>query len=147
MQIRRVQAGGEVKHATQRDNNPERLARRDSSALKAIINIGERWGLTHAQLSNLLGAPERTVFTWKAAAAGAGLGSPLARDTVERVSYVLGIWKALVILFPDDAVRLHWLNAPNTAGTFGGHPPLARLLAGNVGDLYTVRTYLDGVRG
>ncbi len=147
MRIRKVEAGGEVRRAAQRNNNPERIARRDSSALKAVINIGERWSLTHAQLSNLLGAPERTVFTWKAAATGAGLGSPLARDTVERMSYVLGIWKALVILFPDDAVRQHWLTAPNTAGTFGGQPPMTRLLAGNVGDLYAVRTYLDGARG
>jgi hypothetical protein len=147
MQIRRVQADREVRRAAQHDNDPERLARRDTSALKAVINIAERWDLTHAQLSKLLGAPERTVFTWKAAAAGPGLGSPLARDTVERMSYVLGIWKALVILFADETVRQHWLNAPNTAGTFGGQPPLARILAGNVGDLYAVRTYLDGVRG
>lgn len=147
MRIRRVQAGGEARPAAPRDNSPARLARRDSSALKTVIKISERWGLTHAQLSNLLGAPERTVFTWKAAAADAGLASPMARDTVERMSYVLGIWKALVILFPDDALRRHWLNAPNTAGTFGGQPPVTRLLAGNVGDLYAVRKYLDGARG
>lgn len=133
--------------AAQRNNDPARLARRDSSALRAVINIGERWALTHSQLSSLLGAPERTVFTWKAAAMGTGLGSPLARDTVERMSYVLGIWKALVLLFPDEVARRHWLSAPNTAGTFGGQPPITRLLAGNVGDLYSVRAYLDGARG
>ena len=63
------------------------------------------------------------------------------------MSYLLGIWKALTLLFPEPANRLHWLRANNTSATFGGRPPLERLLAGNVGDLYAVRSYLDGWRG
>jgi len=76
----------------------------------------------------------------------AGEGLNLSADTVERLSYLLGIWKALGILLPTPANRLLWLRNANTDAPFNGQAPLARLLAGQVADLYVVRHYLDGAR-
>ena len=84
----------------------------------------------------------RPIFLWKKGGPG-----QLDRDTLERVSYVLGIYKALQILLPDAAAADAWVRKPNTAPLFGGKPALQRMLSGNVADLYVVRQYLDAWRG
>ena len=112
-------------------------------ALRAFFRIAARWGLNTAQQRLLLGnPPSSTFFKWKKDAAAA-----LPRDVLERISYVLGIYKALQILLPDAERADGWVHAPNDAPLFGGKPALSRMLAGNVGDLYAVRAYLDAERG
>ena len=71
----------------------------------------------------------------------------LPRDTLERLSNLLGIYKSLQILLPDAAAADAWVRQPNSAAPFGGRSALQRMLAGNVSDLHLVRRYLDGVRG
>jgi hypothetical protein len=71
----------------------------------------------------------------------------LSRDTLERISYILGIYKALQILLPDAAAADAWIKKPNSATPFGGRSALERMLSGNVSDLYAVRQYLDAMRG
>jgi hypothetical protein len=71
----------------------------------------------------------------------------LPRDTLERLSNLLGIYKSLQILLPDAAAADAWVRQPNSAAPFGGRSALERMLAGNVSDLNLVRRYLDGVRG
>jgi hypothetical protein len=66
---------------------------------------------------------------------------------LERISYVLGIYKALQILLPDPARADAWVRASNGAPLFAGRSALERMLAGNVSDLYAVRSYLDAERG
>ena len=66
---------------------------------------------------------------------------------LERISYVLGIHKALEILFPDPVRADAWVRRPNDAPLFGGRSALERMLGGNVSDLYVVRQYLDAQRG
>jgi Protein of unknown function (DUF2384) len=62
-----------------------------------------------------------------------------------RISYVLGIFKALEIVYrqAEDADR--WVRQPNLA--FGGQSALERMLAGQITDLAAVRDYLESVRG
>jgi hypothetical protein len=92
----------------------------------------------------LLGQPPRsTFFAWRKQPEKAAL----SRDTLERLSNVLGIYKSLQILLPDDSAADGWVRKPNAAGPFGGRSALDRMLAGNVSDLNFVRRYLDGVRG
>ena len=92
----------------------------------------------------LLGAPGRsTFFKWKAAPESADL----KRDTLERLSYLLGIYKALQILLPAPTAADAWVKKPNTAPLFGGKSALDRMLGGNIGDLLAVRQYLDARRG
>ncbi len=111
--------------------------------LRAFFKLAERWSLKVAEQRRLLGdPPESTFYKWKRERDGA-----LSRDTLERISYLLGIYKALAILFPQPDRADAWLRKPNTAPTFGGKSALERMLSGNVADLFTVRQYLDAQRG
>ncbi len=57
------------------------------------------------------GSPSRSTFySWKK-----GAGGNLSRDAFERVSYVIGIYKALQILFADKAQADAWVSKPNAA--------------------------------
>lgn len=112
-------------------------------ALRAYFELAERWNLRAADQRKLLGdPPESTFYKWKRERDGA-----LSRDTLERISYLLGIWKSLQILFPDPTQADAWLHKPNVATLFGGQSALERMLSGNVSDLYVVRQYLDAQRG
>ncbi|MGL1287728.1 MbcA/ParS/Xre antitoxin family protein, partial [Vibrio parahaemolyticus] len=68
-------------------------------------------------------------------------------DVLERISLVLGIVKALRLLFASDEAGKRWLRAANTDAPFGGHSPLEHMLRGSIADLYAVRRYLDAWRG
>lgn len=124
---------------------PKPSAREISAAgLRAFFNIARDWGLNTDEQMVLLGSPGRsTFFKWKAAPESADL----KRDTLERLSYLLGIYKALQILLPDAAAADAWVKKPNTAPGFGGKRALDRMLGGNVADLVAVRQYLDAQRG
>lgn len=112
-------------------------------ALRAFFNMAERWNLRISEQRRLLGEPpESTFYKWKRHQDGA-----LGRDTLERISYLLGIYKALQILFPNHEQADAWLHKPNRSPLFGGQSALDRMLSGNVADLYVVRQYLDAQRG
>ena len=112
-------------------------------ALRSFFNIAAAWNLSAAQQRRLLGnPPSSTFFKWKRERSGS-----LPRDVLERISYVLGIYKALQILFPDPARADEWIHRPNSAPLFQARSALQRMLSGNVGDLYAVRQYLDAERG
>ena len=112
-------------------------------ALRSFFRLAEAWQLRVAEQRRLLGdPPESTFYKWKREQDGAP-----GRDVVERISYLLGIFKALQILFPDPAQADAWLRRPNQAALFGGHSALERMLSGNVADLFVVRQYLDAQRG
>jgi hypothetical protein len=112
-------------------------------ALRTFFRIAEAWQLKPEEARRLLGEPPRsTFFLWKRTGDGR-----LTRDTLERVSYVLGIYKALQILLPVEDAADNWIRRPNSAPLFGGKPALERMLSGNVADLYVVRQYLDAQRG
>ena len=123
------------------DISPERMA---AAGLRAFVRIAEAWGLSVDEQLALLGQPPRsTFFSWRKHPDKASL----SRDTLERLSNILGIYKSLQILLPDAAAADSWVRKPNTAPPFGGSSALARMLAGNVSDLNLVRRSLDGVRG
>jgi Protein of unknown function (DUF2384) len=123
------------------DVSSERMA---AAGLRAFVRIAEAWGLSVDEQLALLGQPPRsTYFAWRKQPDKASL----PRDTLERLSNLLGIYKSLQILLPDAAAADTWVRKPNAAAPFGGRSALDRMLAGNVGDLNLVRRYLDGVRG
>lgn len=120
-------------------------SRRDLAgpALRAFFNIARKWDLSADQERRLLGSPGRsTYFRWKKLHGGA-----VPHDVIERISYILGIYKALHILFPDEAQADGWVKRPNDGPVFGGRSALDRMLGGHVADLYAVRQYLDAQRG
>jgi hypothetical protein len=115
---------------------------KNAVALKAFFGITEKWGLSSEQECILLGAPKATFYRWKKQKDG-----PLHRDTLERISYVLGIYKALRILLPSETAANQWIHKPNSAPLFGGKTALEKLMIGRVIDLADVRRYLDAERG
>ncbi|MFC3607217.1 MbcA/ParS/Xre antitoxin family protein [Stutzerimonas tarimensis] len=113
-------------------------------ALKFFFNVTDKWGCTPAQQRVLLGSVGTTTYhKYKRL-------EPvrLPHDTLERVSYVMGIHKALSIIFsnhPESAWG--WIKRPNAAAPFNGRSALDYMLAGRVVDLADVRRYLDAQRG
>ena len=71
----------------------------------------------------------------------------LSQDTLERLSYIFGIYAALQVLLPRPEAADAWIRKPNATPLFGGSSALARMLSGQVADLYVVRQYLDAQRG
>lgn len=114
-----------------------------SAALTAFFNITAAWRLGAEEERVLLGSPPRsTFFKWKSERA-----ARVSADTLERISYVMGIYKALHILLPTQEVADAWVKKPNSAHGFSGKSALERMLAGRVVDLADVRRYLDAQRG
>lgn len=121
--------------------SPQQMA---AAGLRAFARIAQAWQLSVDEQLVLLGQPGRsTYFAWRKHPEQAHL----SRDTLERLSNLLGIWKALQILLPEAAAADAWVRRPNAAPIFGGRSALQHMLGGNVADLNLVRRYLDGVRG
>lgn len=110
-------------------------------ALRTFFRIAEAWSLQEQEQMRLLGLESRSTFqSWKRGAVAA-----IPKDALERISYVLGIYKGLHILLPKTADQ--WVRKPNSARIFGGRSALDRMTSGNVADLYVVRQYVDAQRG
>ncbi|AMG72421.1 MULTISPECIES: antitoxin Xre-like helix-turn-helix domain-containing protein [Sphingopyxis] len=110
-------------------------------ALRTFFNIAEAWKLSESEQMAVLGLDSRsTLHNWKR-----GEVAALSKDALERISYVMGIYKGLQILVPQTADE--WVRKPNKAKSFAGKSALDRMVSGNVSDLYVVRQYIDGQRG
>src|SRR3954454_25001451 len=91
-------------------------ARLTAPGLRTFFNVAEEWGLTADQQRTLLGGISKSsLHNWKG-----GNASALSRDQLERVSLVLGIYKAMALLFADGDGGKRWLKAGNTEPVFGG---------------------------
>lgn len=112
------------------------------AALRTFWRLAEAWKLDVSEQTTLLGVGRTTLYQWKAGKVG-----PLDRHVLERLSYLFGIYAALQILLPLKERADAWIREPNDAPLFGGRPALARMLGGQVADLYVVRHYLDAQRG
>src|SRR5438128_1108820 len=124
-------------------SNPPSVDSTGGAGLRAFARIAELWRLSIEQQLTLLGIASRsTYFKWRKEAQ-----PRLPRDTLERLSYLLGIYKALQLLLPEPHAADEWIHRRNDAPLFAGKPALERLLSGNVADLYVVRQYLDAQRG
>lgn len=112
-------------------------------ALRTFFRIAELWELSVDDQMTLLGVAARsTFFKWKK-----DPNTVLPRDTLERISYIVGVYKALQILLPDETAADEWVKRPNEAPLFAGQSALDRMLSGQVADLFVIRQYLDAQRG
>lgn len=110
------------------------------SALKGYFGIMDLWSASNAEARAILGSPSQTTFfAWKR-----GEAARPSDDTLRRIGYVAGIFKALQILYSDHSLADRWIRAPNRA--FGGQAPFERMAAGDMTDLAAVRAYLDSAR-
>lgn len=108
---------------------------------RAFINLASRWQLTDEQATVLLGDISVLTFRrWKAGDLGrAGV------DIAARLSNLMGIHKALRLLFKEPARGYGWIKRTNDA--FGGQSALDIMLRGQLTDLMRVRRHLDAARG
>lgn len=118
--------------------DPEKTAQ---VALSVFFNIMNAWQVKAKDQMVLLGKPaESTFYNWKK-----GKISGLSPDTLERISYIMGIYKALGILFASREQADAWPQKPNAA--FNNETALAFMLKGSVMHLSDMRRYLDAQRG
>ena len=120
---------------------PEPVTEEEAAAMfRAAVRLFAHWDITDEQAATLLDMPVRSYGRWKAGDLGR-----IDRDGKARLSNLLGIHKALRIVFEDAARGYRWIKAPNDA--FGGLPALEVILGGELTDLMRVRRYLDAERG
>ena len=111
-------------------------------ALRTFFRITGLWNLSLDDQMTLLGGTARsTFFKWKK-----DPNTVLPRDTLERISYIVGIYKALQILVPDEQAADEWIKRPNEVPMFAGQSALDRMMSGHVADLFVVRQHLDAQR-
>jgi hypothetical protein len=122
-----------------RKDERERLS---ASAVKAFIALTSRWKLRDEDSRALLGGisngawyelkkqPDRVLDT----------------DRLLRISYLIGIFKALHILH-GEALADRWIQLPNSNRLFHGQSPLAFMLGGGIPAMQMVRRLLDARRG
>lgn len=121
--------------------SPEPITDEEAAAMfRACLNLFRLWGVTDEQAAVMLDLPRRTFARWKADGPGR-----MGRDGKARLSNLMGIHKALRIIFRDPARGYAWVKAANDA--FGGRSALDVMLGGELTDLMRVRRYLDAERG
>ena len=117
----------------------ERLSR---SAIKAFLNIMEKWGVRDEDARALLdGMSNGPFYEMKK-----NPNRTLDADTLTRLSYLVGIFKALNILY-SEALADAWIQRPNANRIFGGQSPLAYMIKGGLPAMQVVRRLLDARRG
>lgn len=120
---------------------PEPVTQEEAGAMfRAALNLFARWELTDEQAATLLDMPVRTYRRWKAEGSGR-----ISRDGCARLSNLMGIHKALRLIFSEAQRGYSWIRAGNTA--FAGSSALDVMLGGELTDIMRVRHYLDAERG
>lgn len=117
----------------------ERLSQ---SALKGFFKLAAAWRLRDEDARELLGGLSSSAwYEWKK-----NPDRVLEVDRITRISYLLGIYKALHILYGDELAD-EWVSLPNSNRIFAGRTPLSQMLAGGLLAMQTVRKLLDARRG
>ncbi len=112
------------------------------SAVKAFFNIMERWSVRDEDARALLGGMSNGPY-YELKKTGTRV---LDADRLTRISYLVGIFKALNILYSASLADA-WAGLPNSNRIFGGRTPLDFMCRGGVPALQTVRRLLDARRG
>jgi hypothetical protein len=112
------------------------------SAIKAFFNIMARWAVRDEDARALLGGVSNGQFY----AMKKDPERTLDADTLTRISYLVGIFKALNVLYSEKLADA-WVQRPNTNRIFAGATPLAYMLKGGLPSMQVVRRFLDARRG
>lgn len=121
--------------------SPAPITDQEGAAMfRAVVNLFRLWRVTDAEAATLLDLPGRTYARWKG-------GNPgrIGRDGKARLSNLMGIHKALRIIFREPQRGYDWVRKPNAL--FGGLSALDIMLGGELTDLMRVRRALDAERG
>ncbi len=120
----------------------ENRSRLSPAAVKGLVRIAEHWSLRDDDTRVLLGGMSNgSYYTLKSRG-----GKTLDEDQLTRVSLLVGIFKALNILYSPKLADA-WMTLPNTNAMFGGDTPLNYVKKGGIPALLRVRQLLDARRG
>jgi hypothetical protein len=116
----------------------ERLS---APALKAFFNVMARWRVRDEDARALLGGVTNGPFYEMKR----NPDRVLEVDRLTRVSYLVGIFKALRLLHGAPLAD-EWVHLPNQNPIFGGEAPLTYMMRGGLPAMQTVRRLLDARR-
>jgi uncharacterized protein (DUF2384 family) len=128
-------------------NRPANLSDREvqeklsPAAIRAFFSLATHWKLRDQDARSLLGGISNGSFYQLKRAP-----RTLDQDKLTRISLLIGIFKALNILYSTRLADA-WVQRPNTNPLFGGDSPLAHMLKGGVPAMIHVRQLLDARRG
>ena len=120
----------------------ENRVRLSPAAVKGLFRIAAHWGLKDDDTRALLGG----ISTGGFYSLKSQPGRTLDEDRLTRISLLVGIYKALNILFGRKLADA-WVSLPNTNAMFGGESPLEYMKKGGIPALLRVRQLLDARRG
>jgi uncharacterized protein (DUF2384 family) len=110
-------------------------------AIQAFFAIAEKWDLRNEDAMALLGGTSHGRF-YELKKNGKG---HLSQDELTRISLLIGIFKALNLLF-SRRLADEWISRPNSNPMFNNDPPLQLLIQGGVPAMIGVRRLLDSRR-
>jgi hypothetical protein len=123
-------------------NSSDERARLSPSAVRAFFNIASKWEIKDEQARELLGGlPSSSFYELKK-----NLNKTLDVDRITRISYLIGIYKALHILY-GDTLADNWVKLPNQNRLFNGASPLEFMVLGGIVAMQSIRALLDARRG
>lgn len=123
-------------------NSRAERERLSASALRGFFNLVAKWGIKDEDARELLGGLSNgSYYEWKK-----NPERVLEVDRITRISYLIGIYKSLHIVYGDKLAD-EWVSLPNTNAIFSGRSPLQYMLGGGLIAMQTVRKLLDARRG
>ena len=121
----------------------EERKRLSPNSLILFFNIMEKWGIKDEDARELLGGVTNGPFYEMKKAPQ---GRLLDADRLYRISYLVGIFKALNILHSQKLAD-RWVQLRNTNQMFNGKTPLEYMIRGGLPAMQNVRRLLDARRG
>ena len=116
-------------------------------AIRAFFRLASHWKLRDEDARGLIGGISNgSFYQLKRGTTKTANSKTLDQDKLTRISLLVGIFKALNILYGTKLADA-WVQLPNTNPIFGGETPLAYMLKGGVPSMLRVRQLLDARRG
>jgi hypothetical protein len=123
-------------------NDRKERERLSPSAIKVFFNIMDKWSIKDADARDLLGGVSNGVFYEMKK----NPDRVLDVDRLARISLLVGIFKSLNILYPEELADA-WVTLPNRNRLFGGGTPLSYMSRGGLAAMLTLRRLVDARRG
>jgi len=123
-------------------SNKENRTRLSPAAIRGLLGIATHWKLRDDDTRILLGGMSSGSFY----ALKSRMSKTLDEDQLTRISLLIGIYKALNILYSQKLAD-GWMALPNTNPMFAGDSPLHYVQKGGIPALLRVRQTLDARRG
>ncbi|ATM95143.1 Uncharacterized conserved protein [Yersinia frederiksenii] len=117
---------------------------RDLIAVRAAMNIMDKWECSAEQQQNILQLSKATFYKYRSKATKT---ASLSHDQLTRISYLLNIHSALRVVFSNPENVYGFMTMSNNNPFFNGMTPLSLIENGEFGHLHEVAKRIDVLRG